>query len=845
MKRIVLICIAIVLWCGAAALGAAQEARVCKTLDNGCTIVVVESHSSRVAAVFVFVRAGSVYEREYIGAGVSHLTEHLVHGGATERRAEEDSHRELNELGNNTNAFTSKNVTSYFIETTPQHVAQAVDLLADWTLHATISQEAFDREHQVVMREQERNEDNPDRVLWQSATESMFRVHPVRYPIIGVRPVLADVTRDDLYNYYKRMYVPNNMVVVAVGDFDRNQVADLIEKAFGAAEAKPIEPNALPTEPEQVAPREKVKEFDTDITRSRLVKEVRIERQLVSYITSYSYTPAFDAGEFTILAQTTGEKLAETKAAIFELLGRIREEGPTSEELERAKTVMAADYYFDRQSAASIARQIGLDLLSAGDPDFSRTYVEHVEEVRADDVKRVAREYLTPETLCVTVLKPKEAPSEAVSAGAVGAAAGEKGAAVTRRLDNGITVIVGTNRAQPIVSVQAYLRAGLPFETPQNNGLFSFMGEMLTKGTTNRSREDISSFFDSTGGSINSGAGNFTFYIGAAALKEKFKESLDIFADCLKNPTFPEAEIEKLRRLVLVAIQRERDEPVSDAIRLFRERFFGENPLGMSNLGTEESVRALGRSDLVEAHKRYCVGGNLVVAVYGDVGTDEAVELVADAFADFPRGTIEQPAEQPPVVLEADRLETVATGKQNAVVMIGYPGVSLRDFENRFAMMVADVIASGYRYPGGWLHSALRGEGLVYEVHAYNWMPPGEPGYFGVYARTQPATASEVAERCAAIIERLGRGDFTDEELATAKNRIVTTEALGLQTNAQRAQDAAINELYGLGYDFSSRLSGLVEKVSREDVMRVANTYLKKRFTLIVTPDADGERQEP
>jgi zinc protease len=169
---------------------------------------------------------------------------------------------------------------------------------------------------------------------------------------------------------------------------------------------------------------------------------------------------------------------------------------------------------------------------------------------------------------------------------------------------------------------------------------------------------------------------------------------------------------------------------------------------------------------------------------------------------------------------------------------MGFPGTSLTNLEDRYALHILDAILSGIGFPGGWLHTELRGKQLVYVVHAFNWLGL-EPGYFGIMAATQPQKVDAVIEVMQQNLAKVKAGDISDDELERAKQLAIIAGRLDRQTNDQLAKDAALNELYGLGYDFSAREKALLDKVTKTDVQRVAQAYLQHPTIVITTPSRD------
>jgi len=853
---------------GALALAdTARAAMIYKTLDNGLQVVVKENHSSPVVSIRVYVRAGSIYEGKYLGAGISHLVEHLVHGGATPTRSEEESRRILESIGNSSNAYTSKSSTCYYITTVSKYFDIANDLLADWMQNCTIPKEAFEREFGVVQREIEKGEEEPGRQLFLLADRTMFRVHPCRVPVIGYKSVFRNLKREDVLKYYKENYVPRNMIVVAVGDFDAKEAFDKIAAKYGGFKRRAGARPPLPVEPRQLGRRYAEKEMDVKVCymqmgfrtvplshpdlypldvlsyilshgdSSRLVEIVKDRKQLVHSITSWSFTPEYDAGTFVVQCQLDEDKLEAAQRAILEELFRTREELVTKDELKKAVTQKIADDVFGRQTIEDQAADIGGNLLSAYDPNFSETYLAGIRKVTREQIRDAARRYFSEDALCVSVVRPRRKKPEAGSV----AERRREGAIRKHELANGMRVLVKTNRTSPIAVVQAFWLGGVQFETPKDNGIFRFMSSMMIKGTKTRTADEIAAAFDAMGGGISGSSGNNTFFCTSSILKDDLPKAMEIFADVVKNPTFPEEEIEKMRKLTLAAIKRRDDNWYSAAYAFFVKNFFVKSPYRLLPVGEVESVKSFTRDQLVALHKRYCVPNNMVLAVFGDVEAGDVVKLIEKHFSDFkPNEKLvlpQVPADPPP---KTDRKVVKPLPGTQAVVYVGYPGMTVKDVKDRYAMTVLDAVISGINYPGGWLHEELRSKRLVYVVHAYNRCGL-TPGFFAAYAACEPEKVQQVVDIMLKVFDRIKTGDVSDEELKRAKSICITAEKLSKQRNSDQAMEAALDELYGLGYDFSRNYIEGIEKVTKADVKRVANKYFTHYVLAICEPPKRGD----
>ena len=837
------------------------------TLSNGMVVLLKENHTAPVAIAQVTVKTGSIYEEEYLGAGISHLFEHLMSGGTTSTRTEEETGKLLDSLGGMTNAYTSFERTAYYIKTTSDKLPIAIELLADWMVNTKVTQEEFDREMQVVQREYERSSADPGRTLFQLASQNMYQVFPVHYPILGYPHIRAKLTLDDVYRYRGRMYVPNNMVFTVVGDVKWQDALEQVRAMFDGFERGAVPSISLPKEPEQVSERMVRKGLDNLNTTlatvsyhtitlthpdlypldvlaavlgqgesSRLVRSLKNERGLVQSISTWSHTPGYDAGVFTVYASVPEpENVQPVLDAIAEEIERCKTEQVDAAELERVKNQVAAQHVYGNETIESQASSLVMSYLSAGDPDFDEHYVAGIQEVTPQEVQRVANTYFPGSKRCITIVEPKqdeqEAPAEAEAA--------QAGPVKEVTLDNGLRLLLKRNPNVPIVAFELYFLGGLRADTQQTSGISNFMAQLWSKSTANRTPNELSDELEHMGAGLSTGSGNNTFFLRGTCLARDFDKMTEIIADVVFNPAFDKEEAEKIRTRLLAAIRQRQDRIYSQAQLLLNETFYGEgSPYALDSLGTPETVKLISAADLAAFYRSLARAPQAVLAVYGDIDIKKAQNALAEAFAALPAQPAPNIAPTPPPELNADKTVTGTRDREDtAAVYFAFPGIRITNLEDRDAMQLLDVVLSGGNSPGGWLHDALRGAGLVYEVHAFNIFGL-DPRHFQIYAITNPATAGKVKQIVLDKVEQMRQGKISPEEFDRAKTICITEELMSRQTNSAQAMTAAIDELYGLGYDFDHTFAERIEAVTIDDVVRVANKYLKHYVCAIVSPKA-------
>ncbi|MCS7236776.1 MAG: insulinase family protein [Thermoguttaceae bacterium] len=844
------------------------KATTLATLHNGLTVIVQENHAAPVATVRCYVRnTGSAFEGKHLGAGISHVLEHVVSGGTTTRRSEKEIEQIIDSIGGASNAFTSLDVTGYYIDCPAKHVFTALELIADAMQRCAFAPEEFERELKVVRQELADGEVNRRRVQWNLLSQILYLEHPARHPIIGYADVLMRTTNEEIIAFYRERYVPNNQVVVVVGDVNTEAILGAVARLWGEAARGSEVFLPMPDEPLPLTPREAWREMDgktfdlvvawptirlghpdlypldlaafilTEGESSRLVRKLRYERQLALSVRASSYTPHFVRGWFGIFAVASPETWQEAEAEILKEVYRLREELVTAEELTRAKKQKLTEHLFAQQRVQAAASSLATSFLATGDPLFDDRYVEEIQKVTAEEIRQVAQRYFLPERLCRVVIAPKgyHSPKPETVTSPV------EGAVQVHRLSNGLRVLVKRQAHLPIVNVQVYVLGGALVDEPTVAGRASLLAAMLSKGTDRYSAQQIAEFFDSLGAEFSIQAGRNTINATLTVLRDDLPRAMEVLSECMLRSTLPPEEFQKVKQLALQAIARRSDDPHQEIAELLADNLPANSPYHVVLGGKRETVERLTVDDLRQYIRQFFVPENMLVTVFGDIEPEAALKLVESCFGGM------APADKPPEI-SFDYPNAIPekvhrhkqTGKETGLVMLAFPGASYLEADRYAALMVLDAVMSGYNYPGGWLHNELRGAGLVYMVHAFQMTGPA-PGYLVFIAQTDPGRLSEVIERIWRNIERAKSGDITEEEVATAKQMIVNLRAQEKTTLASQAAQAALDELFGLGHEYDRTFDARIEAVTRGDVVQVAREVFSRNYVLVTTSPAAAQ----
>jgi zinc protease len=837
------------------------------TLENGLTVIVQENHVAAVATVRCYVKnTGSAFEGRYLGCGLSHVLEHVVAGGSTTERTEKEIREIVEGLGGATNAYTTNEMTSFFIDCPAKKVATGISLLADAMQHVKFEPREFARELKVVRRELADDEVDRQRVLGDMLNRTVYTTHPVRNPVIGYLEVLNGTTNQAIIDFYHERYIPNNQVFVVVGDVKTQDVLDRVARAWTGTPRGRVTYVAMGEEPAQLSPRETIREMEgktydmvlawptvklshpdmyaLDLAAyilgegesSRLVRRLKNDRQLVLAIDASSSTPFFVNGYFAVSASSQPEHWQAASEAILREVYRLRDELVDPAELAKVKKQKAVEWLFDRQTVQEAAESLGHAYIAADDPLFDQAYAKNIQRVTAEEIRDVARRYLVPQRLNRVVITP---PGGAPKLSAQAAAASRSRTRLVR-LDNGLRVLLKRHSNLPLINIQAFVLGGAAVDDEKTAGRAALVAAMLDQGSNEATAEELARYFDSIGGRLAIGSGHFTLFGSATTLREDFPQAAAHFAACFTHPTFPRKEFAKVQSLALAAIANRSADPREEIFDLFYDHLPTTTPYHLNPGGQAESVRQLSEADLRQYHAKYFRPQNMVVTVFGDIDPDEALALVRKLFGQLP-ATPAAPAIDfhRPNALSRSSVSHRQTHKDIGALMLGFASDSIYDQKDHGAMIVLDTVLSGYGYPSGWLHNELRGAGLVYFVEAFDLTGPA-PGYLTVFSQTQPDKVGEVVARIRADLERAKQGKISGEEFHAAVRQILALHAQENTTIAEQARLAALDELYGLGYDYDQGFDNRIQAVTLDDVVRVAQKYLTESVLVTASPEKNG-----
>ncbi len=407
---------------------------------------------------------------------------------------------------------------------------------------------------------------------------------------------------------------------------------------------------------------------------------------------------------------------------------------------------------------------------------------------------------------------------------------------------NGLTVLVRENHAAPVAVLQGSLAVGSIYDAPEQAGLASFVASLLSRGSQHYDFAAYNETIESVGGNLSFSVDSHSTDFGVTCLREDFAALVDVLADALRRPTFPETHVELVRQQRLVDLQEREEDTGSMSNLRFYETLYGRgHAYGRATSGYIETVTALKRSDLVNFYQSYFTPDQGVIVVTGDLDTQEVLDLLGSKFGDW-HGPQGQRTAAPPAALQLPQRVAVAMNdKVQSDVVIGVPAIQ-RSHPDFYAVRLANCILGQFGMMGRLGTRVREEQGLAYYAYS-SLMTELLGGVWVAGAGVNPANVDAAITSIEEEFARIGEEGVEAEELADSQAYLTGVLPLTLETNEGVAGTLLSMEWFGLGLDYLLRYKDLIYGVTAEDVRRVCAEYLRPErcVTVVAGPDAaDG-----
>ena len=859
-----------------------------RKLANGLEVVLKENHFSKMVALQCWVGAGSLHERqgEY---GMAHCIEHMLFKGTSKHKVGEISSR-IEAFGGDVNAYTTFDQTVFYLTLNAKHAFEGVSILADAIFNSSFDQEELAKEKEVILEEIRRSQDNPSHLLGRKVFEAIYQGTPAARPIIGYAESVEEFTRDDIIGFHKRWYQPNNLKVIAVGDFDARTMYEAVAEHFGTlceqdsnvqkdaaltiSDLRPAKPSQMKVEmlrgdymqprlevafagPRQDSPEAIALDLAAFVLgsgeSSRLTRRLRDQKQFVSAVAASTYNPKF-GGLFEVSAVPEPEQFLQAAYEIGFELARLKLHEPvTPQEIARARVNLKADQMYQEETLAGQARSIGYSLHSRDKLAYDRVYAAKLDAIGAEDVRNALFHWIDLEKAMIFGILPasvslnetaiQKAYLDGVAAGSRGKIdpfitmiAKDKAERDTgifhREIKPGIDFVYRRNASCDLFNLTAVTQGGLQAENMDNSGLHHCFASLLASATEERSFEDFSDYIEGHGAVLGGFSGKDSLGLKLQCFSEEAREMVHLWADCLLRPRFPETQWRNTQMEIKDDIRAEEDSPSGVAIRMFQRLLYHQHPYSLPVYGSGKILDREDHFSLLSEFECRRDAGPWVIGGVGSWDAEDVYDLLSRCLDGFhPRtGSRSFPGSQ--IIVDKPKAAThfQMKDKEQTHIVVGTKGLDW--FAKERATL--DVLSTVLGGSGGRLFLKLRDQ----ESLAYTVTPVSSYGcHAGVFAAYLACATDKVDQALQGIFREfldLQARPVTDAELTRAKNYLLGSHESDMQRGDAQAMTMALMQLYGVGYDDFLKYPEAVESVTASDIQSLASTLLDPEHLLSV-----------
>ncbi len=839
-------------------------------LNNGLTLIVHEDHKAPIVAVNVWYHVGSKNETKG-KTGFAHLFEHLMFNGS--EHFNDDYFQAMERVGaTDMNGTTNEDRTNYFEDVQTSAVDLALWMESDRMGHllGAIDQAKLDEQRGVVQNEKRQGENRPygRKIAWAISENSYPENHPYHWQTIGYMQDLDSASLSDVKNWFKKYYGAANAILSIAGDVNTDSIKLKVEKYFGdIPPGPPIEhqkiwiakmtgtkrmtmqdrvPQARVYEvwnvPEYGAQDLAYLDLLSDVLAmgktSRLYKRLVYDEQIATDVHAY-YSPGEIGSQFQIVATAKeGIPLSRIESEIDEELNKLLKDGPTKEELEKVKANHISTFVRGIERIGGFGGTS--DILAQGEvftgsPDFYKTRLNWVNNSTPQDIKEAGIRWLTDGKFILEVLPY---PDYTTSVSTVDRSKlPETGTPPEAKfpdfqettLSNGLKIILAKRTSVPLVEFNLVVNAGFSADQFGVPGLASLTSDMMDEGTKSLDALRISDELLKLGAHLYSGSNVDNSTVSLSTLKFNMDKSLNLFADIILKPSFPEKELTRLKKERLAAIEQEKASPILAGFRVLPILLYGKNSAYGTTWrgnGDKETIEKITRDDLVKFHNTWFKPNNAALIIAGDASLDELKPKLEKLFSGWKRGEV--PEKKMGNVKNADKpvvyLINIPDAPQSVIFAadIVPPKSEMNDIaaetaNNIFGGMFTSRINMNLREDKHWTYGA---RSVIRGLRAQR--------PFVTYAPVQTdKTRDAMQEMSKELTQFVGSKPPTEDELQKAKQNQVLELPGRWETIGDVVDYLTDIVVYNLQDNYYKTYAPNVKNLNISDIKKAANKIIK------------------
>ncbi len=838
-------------------------------LDNGLTLVVHEDHKAPIVAVNVWYHVGSKNEKPG-RTGFAHLFEHLMFNGS--ENFNNDYFQALEGIGaTDLNGTTNNDRTCYFQNVPTSALDQVLFLESDRMGHllGAIDQARLDEQRGVVQNEKRQNENEPYGREDEIITQSTFpKGHPYSWTVIGSMEDLNAASLDDVKDWFKTYYGPSNAVLSIAGDIKPEEVLAKVKKYFGDIPPGPslVRPEvnvARRTEntrgyyedhvpeakismvwnvPQRGSKDETLLDLATDVLSvgktSRLYKKLMYEDQSVSSVSAFMDPREISSNLYVQATVKQGKSAEEVEKSIDAILSEFLEKGPTQDELDRVRSNYFSNFLKGIERIGGFGGKsdiLASNMVYGGSPDYYKTILKYVSDATVADMQKVCRDWLSTGKY-VLVCKPfpslKSDPQgvDRSKLPELTATAPSSFPDLQKAtLKNGLKVILAARKGVPTIVGKLVVNAGYSTDALSKAGMASLAMDMLDEGTKSMNTLQISERMQLLGATINAGSDLDASYVNFTTLQQTFDPTLDLFADILLNPSFPQKEFDRLKKEHLDRIDQEKSQPIGIALRVFPKILYGQgtaygNPI--RGAGYESTVKSITPEEIRKFYETWIKPNNATLIVVGDLQMADLVAKLESKLAGWKKAEV--PKNNLPVVKSVPGKKIYVIDRpesQQSFIIAAYVTVPYGDVSQPALTALNNILGGDFV---SRLNMNLREDKhWSYGSGSLVWDARGQRPFLAYVSVQSDKTKESIEEMEKELTSIIGDKPVTKEEFERDQRNMILQLPGMWETNNAVANSIVEEVKFNLGDDYYKTYDAKVRKLTRDELEQIGKKVVK------------------
>ncbi len=825
------------------------------TLKNNFKTIANLNRNQPIINLQLYIKTGSCNEND-LTRGFAHFTEHLVFKSTSKYPANGIMEKAA-DLGGNINAFTEYDTTCFYIYLPADKLEEGVEILSELVQNANFSDEEFFTEKKVVIEEIKQYQNDPEDYFVESIPQRYFEKNPLKHPIIGYENVLEKSEPADLRKFYQENYRPSNSFFAISGDFEGNNLKNIIDKYFGNwGDAKVTfyksDDSYFPTNNYEFVERDIVNDMIAFVVPelserdeyafplsiiikhfavgndSLLYKKLYFQEQLIDSIHIHSISGVNNGVSIILIVpkiKADRYKIIESVLNEFDKLQRF---GISENDLNFHKNDLLVSHKYSFEFNENIAMSLASEEMLGNYQNLEK-YPEKISRISLNDINLMMRKYFNKDYLTVYYFGKKNLDTKKIFSffdKNINTIIPEDFSEdfVYTKLNQNVHLSLKKTKSE-VVGLTVYFKVSHLHEKEKEFGINNLTSTLLLYGTEKKTHNELVRFCVSNGIQVNIDHRTELTGIKIKCFKSNFQEAISLLFEILTLPVFPVEKIRTIKNTFIDETERIKDYPQLYAGQIWKKMYFGAKSNLIHKNGTKKSLKQISRKQIIEWYRKFYVNSEMYFGIVGDIEPNYVIPMLNE-FYDFSKN--HKIIELPVLNLKSSKVHfrKKNTGNDQAIINIGSKAPTIHETEDAIAFnALAQIIGGDIN---SRLFTKLREEdGVAYSIgfDQYNY---DKFGYFICSAIVDKRKLAYSLESIKNILKEIKNAGVTEKELNVVKNFIRGSRMIDEESILIQAQVLSMIYALGFDYDYYIKRNKRLMKIVREDLQRVANKYLNE-----------------